>query len=112
MSVNSIYHLRMIKPPKIKFIILLVMFFMALMIINLNQKYIVTYEDEVIIQNNEFIITENIKGPIYLNDQKVTIISKESKSNYVIYRISEFKDGPVKIKYPQKVTILKFIKNL
>lgn len=111
-SVNSIYHLRMIKPPKIKFNILLFLIVMALIFSINNQEYIITYEDEIIIKDNEFIIAKELEEPIYLNNQKVTLVSKENKKGFVIYRIADFKDGPAKIRYQKRMSIFKLLKNL
>lgn len=90
-KIQSIYHFLLLKPPRIRYLIILLIIFMALnffIIKNLN----IYVKKDVLITNQEFNLDVNI-DTIYYQEQPLIIVDKKINKDYVTYRIASNLDG-------------------
>ena len=107
-SVNSIYHLRRLKAPRIIYGLLLLICFMVLNFF-INNNITIAVRDEVLITNHEFVYKEDLDKISSLKETLI-ITKKEAQDNGIKYRISNDLDGYVKITYKKQINLFKLFK--
>ena len=96
-KIQSIYHFLLLKPPRIRYLIILLIIFMALnffIIKNLN----IYVKKDVLITNQEFNLDVNI-DTIYYQEQPLIIVDKKINKDDVTYRIASNLDGLKTVTY-------------
>ena len=100
-KIQSIYHFRLLKPPKLRYPLILLIIFMALNLYIINNIKINVKQD-ILIKDHEFNLDVNVNR-IYYDNQALVINNKEVKKDYVTYRIAANLDGEVTITYQTRL---------
>ena len=103
-NVESIYHLRRLKSPKIFYWLLILIIFMSLNIIVINKEVLIIHKEYVLVSDHEFVLKKDIK--VFDN---IDVTSKEKVMGGYKYRITNDLEGNVLIKYQESINLFKLL---